>query len=83
MLSPLNHGSVFSCKAQHPTFEGKTHSAEVQFVIADPVVVAKGGKLGLFQDYQDNPDTKEERYQSWLQPDKGKTDLNYCTSALM
>ena len=35
ILSPLNHGSEFSCIAGHPTFMGKTFSSDLQFVIAD------------------------------------------------
>ncbi len=35
ILSPLNHGSVFVCQAEHPTFHGHVYTSEVQFIIAD------------------------------------------------
>ncbi len=38
VLSPLNHGSEFSCLADHPTFRGRTYSSDIQFVIADSKV---------------------------------------------
>ena len=42
ILTPYNHGSVFSCEARHPTFMGQVHSTDVQFVIADPKVNFEG-----------------------------------------
>ena len=42
ILSPFNHGSEFSCLADHPTFMGKTFSSDLQFVIADSKAASSG-----------------------------------------
>ncbi len=42
VLSPMNHGSEFSCVAQHLTFRGQTFSSDIQFVIADTKAMTSG-----------------------------------------
>ena len=42
ILSPMNHGSVFSCVAEHPAFSTHTYHTEVQFIIADARYGADG-----------------------------------------
>ncbi len=48
ILSPLNHGSEFSCVASHLTFAGKTFSSNIQFVIADTRAVNAGNFHNTF-----------------------------------
>lgn len=48
ILTPLNHGAIFSCLATHPTFQGETYSRDIHFMIADPKLASSNGEFTFF-----------------------------------
>ena len=42
ILTPLNHGRVYSCVAEHPAFNGQKYSKNLLFAIADKKMAEKG-----------------------------------------
>ena len=45
VLSPLNHGKVYSCVAEHPTFKGQSYSKNMLFAVVDKKMADSDGKF--------------------------------------